>query len=115
MFRVLINGPTNVFCDNHGVVCNTLIPESTLNKKHNAVNYHIVQEAVAAKILRLTKEESKTNKTNKGTTARTKETAVGQHTIVCMKQANSKSDRFILSYTLFAGTVYSFNMCMTQV
>jgi hypothetical protein len=112
MFRVLINGPANEFCDNQGVVCNTLKPESTFNRKHNAINYHIVQEAVAAKILRLTKEESKTNK---GITARTMKTAVGQHTIVCVKQANSISDHFILSYTLFAGTVYSFNVCVTQV
>jgi hypothetical protein len=51
----------NVFCDNQGVVYNTSIPESTLNKKHNAINYHVVREAVAAKILRVTKEESETN------------------------------------------------------
>jgi hypothetical protein len=57
MFGVPINGLANVFC-NQGVVYNTSIPESTLNKKHNAINNHIVQEAVAAKILRVTKEES---------------------------------------------------------
>jgi RPA family protein len=58
---VPINGPANVFCDNQGVVYNTSIPESTLNKKHNVINYHVVREAVAAKISRVTKEESKTN------------------------------------------------------
>jgi hypothetical protein len=61
MFGVLIDGPANVFCDNQGVVYHTLIPESTLNKKHNAINYHIVWEAVAAKILRVMKEETETN------------------------------------------------------
>jgi hypothetical protein len=61
MFGVHINGPANVFCDNQGVVDNTSIPESTLNKKHNVINYHVVQEAVAAKIFRVTKEESETN------------------------------------------------------
>ncbi|KAL7545529.1 hypothetical protein ACHAWF_008875, partial [Thalassiosira exigua] len=34
-------GPANVFCDNQGVVKNTSIPESTLSKKHNSINYHI--------------------------------------------------------------------------
>jgi hypothetical protein len=41
-----------------------LIIESTLNKKHNAFDYHIVQEAVTAKILRVTKEERETNLAN---------------------------------------------------
>jgi hypothetical protein len=59
MFGVPINGLANVF--NQEVVYNTSIPESTLNKKHNAINYHIVREAVAVKILRVTKEESETS------------------------------------------------------
>ena len=53
MFRVPIDGPANVFCDNNGVVKNTTIPESVLAKKHNAINYHAIREAVAAKILRV--------------------------------------------------------------
>jgi hypothetical protein len=49
MFRILIDGPANVFCDNRGVVKNASIPESTLTKKHNAIiNYHAVREAAAA-------------------------------------------------------------------
>ena len=39
MFGVSIAGPANVFCDNNGVVKNTMIPESMLAKKHNAINY----------------------------------------------------------------------------
>ena len=37
------------------------IPESVLHKKHNAINYHVVQEAVAANILRDGKEDGQTN------------------------------------------------------
>ena len=61
MFGVRVDGPANVFCDNSGVVKNTSIPESTLMKKHNAINYHSIREAVAAKILRVGKEDGMTN------------------------------------------------------
>ena len=61
MFGVPIEGPTNVFCDNRGVVQNASIPESVLLKKHNAINYHAVREAVAAGIIRVGKEEGETN------------------------------------------------------
>ena len=40
MFGVPIEGPANVFCDNRGVVKNASVPESVLQKKHNAINYH---------------------------------------------------------------------------
>ena len=55
------DGPTSIFCDNQGVVRNTSMPESTLLKKHNAINFHAVREAAAAGILRVGKEDSKTN------------------------------------------------------
>ena len=61
MFGVPIEGPANVFCDNRGVVKNVSIPESTLMKKHNAINYHAVREAVAAGIMRVGKEDGTTN------------------------------------------------------
>jgi hypothetical protein len=61
MFGVEVDGPANVFCDNRGVVKNVSIPESTLMKKHNAINYHVVREAVAAGILRVGKEDGETN------------------------------------------------------
>jgi len=41
-FGVLLTGPTNMFCDNNAVVQNVSIPKSTLAKKHNAINYHII-------------------------------------------------------------------------
>ena len=61
MFGVPIDGPANVFCDNNGVVKNASIPQSTLSKKHNAINYHAIREAVAAKIIRVGKEDGMTN------------------------------------------------------
>ena len=59
---VNIMSPTDVFCDNMGVVKNTSVPESTLSKKHNSINYHVVREAAAAGILRVGKEDTETNK-----------------------------------------------------
>ena len=56
-----IDGHANVFCDNQGVVKNASLPESTLSKKPNAINYHVVPEAAAAGILRFGKEDGKTN------------------------------------------------------
>jgi hypothetical protein len=61
MFGMPIDGPADVFCDNDGVVKNTTITESMLAKKHNAINYHAVHEAVAKKIIRMGKEDGMTN------------------------------------------------------
>jgi hypothetical protein len=61
MFGVEVDGPANEFCDNCGVVKNVSIPESTLMKKHNAINYHAVREVVVAGILRVGKEDGEMN------------------------------------------------------
>ena len=61
MFGVPVTEPTNVFCDNNGVVKNVSIPQSMLQKKHNAINYHAIREAVAAGIIRVGKEDGMTN------------------------------------------------------
>jgi hypothetical protein len=61
MFGIPIDGPTNVYCDNEGVVKNTSIPESVLSKKHLSIAYHAVREAVAAGIMRVAKEDTLTN------------------------------------------------------
>ena len=61
MFGVPILGAANFYCDNAGVVKNTSIPESTLNKKHQSINYHVIREAVAAGIMRVAKENTLTN------------------------------------------------------
>eukprot|EP00957_Ditylum_brightwellii_P084725 6441911-Ditylum_brightwellii.AAC.1 len=47
-----------------GVIKNTSISKSTLLKKHNAINYHSFQEAAAAGILYVGKEDGSTNLSN---------------------------------------------------
>ena len=61
MLGVPIDGPADVFCDNHGIVKNLSILESTLMKKHNSISYHAVREAVAAGIMRVGKEDGEMN------------------------------------------------------
>lgn len=61
MFGIPVDGPADFFCDNAGVVKNTSIPESTLNKKHHSINYHVIRESVAAGILQVAKEDTETN------------------------------------------------------
>ena len=61
MFGIPLDGPANVFCDNQSVVLNTTLPSSTLKKKHNAIAYHRVREAVAAETIRIAKVSSEKN------------------------------------------------------
>ena len=61
MFGVPVPEPADVMCDNRGVVKNTSIPSSILSKRHNAINYHAVREAAAARILRVGKEDTESN------------------------------------------------------
>jgi hypothetical protein len=61
MFGIPVDGPANVYCDNNGVVTNCTKPESTLKKKHNAIAYHHVREAVAAGTIHIAKEDGRTN------------------------------------------------------
>jgi hypothetical protein len=61
MFGIPINGPTKTYCDNQGVVKNVSIPVSVLSKKHNAINYHAIREAVAARIMQVAKEDGDSN------------------------------------------------------
>ncbi len=63
-FGIPLRGPSNVLGDNNSVVKNVSIPESTLSKKHNSINYHIIRESVAAGIIRVGKEDGKTNLAN---------------------------------------------------
>jgi hypothetical protein len=53
MMGIPVEEPTNIYCDNETVVKVTTRPESTLKKKHNAINYHRVREAVAAGFIRI--------------------------------------------------------------
>ena len=47
--------------DNMSVVLNTTLPSSMLKKKHNAIAYHRVREAIAAKIINFAHIDSKIN------------------------------------------------------
>lgn len=60
-FGIPVAGPTNIFCDNEAVCKNSSNPESVLKKKHNAIAYHRVREAVAAETIRVAWEETETN------------------------------------------------------
>ena len=53
MMGFTIDGPAVLLVDNEAVVKNTLLPSSTLKKKHNAIAYHKVREAVAAGIVKV--------------------------------------------------------------
>jgi hypothetical protein len=47
--------------DNMSVVLNTTVPSSQLKKKHNAIAYHRVREAIAANIVRFAHIRSECN------------------------------------------------------
>jgi hypothetical protein len=61
MFGIPIEGATDIFCDNESVYKNTSRPESVLNKKQHSISYHSAREAVAAKIVRIAKKDTRTN------------------------------------------------------
>ena len=46
-----MDGPALMLGDNNAVVLNTTLPSSQLKKKHQAISYHRVREAIAAKIV----------------------------------------------------------------
>ena len=58
---VKIDGPALLLGDNMSVVLNTSVPSSVLKKKHQAICYHRVREAIAAKILRFAHVASSMN------------------------------------------------------
>ena len=51
MLGIPIDGPAWMFGDNESVVKSSTIPHSVLTKRHNALAYHRVREAIASKIL----------------------------------------------------------------
>ena len=60
-FGIPLKGPAHMFCDNQGVVNNTSMPQSTLTKRHNAINYRVIRESVAADIFKVMKVHSSDN------------------------------------------------------
>jgi hypothetical protein len=49
---VALDGPALILGDNMSVFLNTTFPSSVLKKNHNAIVYHRVKEAIAARIMR---------------------------------------------------------------
>jgi hypothetical protein len=55
MFRslgVALDGPVLMLGDDISLFLNTIVPSIVLKKKHNAIAYHRVREAIAARIIR---------------------------------------------------------------
>jgi hypothetical protein len=50
--EVALDGPALMLGDNMSVVLNTTVPSSFLKKKHNAISYHRIREAIAARIMK---------------------------------------------------------------
>jgi hypothetical protein len=46
-----VQRPTDLFGDNFGVIQSAELPDGELKKKHIAILYHYVREAIAAKIV----------------------------------------------------------------
>ena len=61
MFRVPIDDPTKIFCDNEPMTKKFLDPTYNLKNKHNSIVYQRNREAIAAGTCRITKEDMDTN------------------------------------------------------
>ena len=61
MLGVPIDGPVLMLGDNQSVVLNTTVPSSILKKKHNAVAYHRIREAIAGRICQFVHINSEEN------------------------------------------------------
>jgi Reverse transcriptase (RNA-dependent DNA polymerase) len=53
MLGIPVTTSTSMYGDNMSVILNTTVPSSQLKKKHNAIAYHRVREAIAGKIVTL--------------------------------------------------------------
>jgi len=58
---VPVTSKTYMFGDNQSVITSSTIPHSLLNKRHNALSYHRVREAIASGILRFIHIDGKNN------------------------------------------------------
>ena len=61
MMGVPIEGPALMLGDNMSVVLNTSVPSSVLKKKHCAIGYHRIREAIAAGIVKFAHVSSEDN------------------------------------------------------
>ena len=53
MLGVPMKGLIYMFGDNLAALYSATMPDDTLKKRHNALSYHKVREAIAAKVLKL--------------------------------------------------------------
>jgi hypothetical protein len=61
MMGIDVEPTSTILCDNQAVIINTQLPTSSLKKKHNAVAFHKIREAVAAGIIRTAHIRSENN------------------------------------------------------
>ena len=61
MLGVQLDGPSLMLGDNNSVVVNTTVPSSPLKKKHNAIAYNSIREAIACGIIYFAKIASSDN------------------------------------------------------
>ena len=51
MMGIPLDGPAWMFGDNQSVITSSTLPHSRLNKRHNALSYHRVREAIASGVM----------------------------------------------------------------
>lgn len=56
-----VNGPMVMCGDNRSAIISTTVPSSQLKKKHNAIAYHRIREAIAGGIIRFVKIRTEDN------------------------------------------------------
>jgi hypothetical protein len=61
MMGIPLDGPSWLFGDNQSVIVSSTIPQSMLNKRHNALSYHRVRECIAAEIINFLHVDGKSN------------------------------------------------------
>jgi hypothetical protein len=61
MLGVPINEPAKMLRNNKSRIMSTMVPSSALKKKHDAIAYHCVHEAIAAGIITFAQIKSKSN------------------------------------------------------
>ena len=61
LMGIPLDGPSWMFGDNQSVLTSSTIPESALNKRQNALSYHLVRECIAAHIISFMHFECKHN------------------------------------------------------
>ena len=64
MFKIPVNEPANVFCDNEAVSKNSAFAESQLKRKHQSICFFLVREAVTAEKMIVHKVDNKDNLAN---------------------------------------------------